>query len=284
MNDFIQFLTSKEIMAVYVISGVVCFICLVVYIYQKTSERIRRKNNTRELNKLIEEVRERVPVEEETISYEEPVLEEIEVLDDGVSVSDMLSTIKEEEEVLEVEDPVIETPEVEEFEYTSIEPDIETARKELERLTKELEAQEKLEKENVVPVSKFEEEQEANAIISVDELLKRGKELYEVNEEMYQDTGDEPISIQEVEQLMKKEEKVVPEVIEKKEEKKVEKQPIKEEIKRFKSTPFISPIYGIEKKHELELENTANYDKLDEQIKKSNEFVMSLKEFQNNLD
>ena len=53
-------------------------------------------------------------------------------------------------------------------------------------------------------------------------------------------------------------------------------------IKRFKNTPFISPIYGIDKR-ELELENTANYDKFDKEINKSNEFIMSLKDLQDKL-
>ena len=39
----------------------------------------------------------------------------------------------------------------------------------------------------------------------------------------------------------------------------------------FKSSPVILPIFGIEKKESttnMELENTANYEKLDEEIKK----------------
>ena len=60
--------------------------------------------------------------------------------------------------------------------------------------------------------------------------------------------------------------------------------------KRFKNSPIISPIFGIEKDEEtmsqteLELENTANYEKLDEEIKKTNEFLMTLRELQKKLD
>ena len=51
---------------------------------------------------------------------------------------------------------------------------------------------------------------------------------------------------------------------------------------KYHPTPVISPIFGIEKnyKKDLELENTANYDKLDAEIKKTNEFMMTLKELQ----
>ena len=51
---------------------------------------------------------------------------------------------------------------------------------------------------------------------------------------------------------------------------------------KYRPTPVISPIFGLEKnyKKDLELENTANYEKLDEEIKKTNEFMMTLKELQ----
>ena len=52
-----------------------------------------------------------------------------------------------------------------------------------------------------------------------------------------------------------------------------------------KSSPFISPVYGIsETKETIELEQTANLDKLNEEIKKTNEFLKTLKELQKNLD
>ena len=92
---------------------------------------------------------------------------------------------------------------------------------------------------------------------------------------------------------MEDKEKVVEDVQEKKKTTKQKKEKeVKEEPKKstayqeYKSMPVISPIYGLEKKNvsSLELENTANYDKLDEEIKKTNEFIMSLKELQENLD
>ena len=45
-----------------------------------------------------------------------------------------------------------------------------------------------------------EEQQEEAAIISLDELLKKGKEMYEKNEiTQYEDEGNEPISLQDLE-------------------------------------------------------------------------------------
>ena len=67
--------------------------------------------------------------------------------------------------------------------------------------------------------------------------------------------------------------------------------------KKFKNSPFISPVYGIEKEKKdpvtpvvpvhadsIELEQTANLEKLDQEIKKTNEFLKVLKELQKNLD
>ena len=66
-------------------------------------------------------------------------------------------------------------------------------------------------------------------------------------------------------------------------------EPIYQEHKKFKSSPVISPVYGIERPsdvshNDIELENTANFEKLDEEIRKTNEFLMTLKELQKNLD
>ena len=69
----------------------------------------------------------------------------------------------------------------------------------------------------------------------------------------------------------------------------VEKKELYSEHKKFKSSPVISPVYGIEhptstNANDIELENTANYEKLDEEIRKTNEFLMTLKELQKKLD
>ena len=56
MNELINFLTSKEIIVVYIVAAVACFLCFIVYIIDKTYYKRKRKHNTRELNKLVEEV------------------------------------------------------------------------------------------------------------------------------------------------------------------------------------------------------------------------------------
>ena len=153
-------------------------------------------------------------------------------------------------------------------------------------------------------------------------LVQKSKDMYEANElTQYADEGNEPISLQDLERKLDKKaseledtfiiENVVPEseLLEAEEENNeavivnseaintntvnivsVREMPEISSERIFKSSPIISPIYGIEKKDtdmsptEIELENTANYDKLDEEIKKTNEFLMTLRELQKKLD
>ena len=362
MNELINFLTSKEIMIVYVVAGCACLLCFIIYIVEKNNEKFRKRHNTKELNKLVEMVKEEVnePKEEVEELYEEPVLEIME--EDKAEVVELLEeTVLPKEEVFvvptevrqEVAAPVLESvipeeikselivieeekedvqenpvvteevieEEKEELQYTTIEPDQATAKLELQKITEELKKQEQQEVENIA-LTNYESEQEENAIISLDELIKKGKEMYENNEvTQYADEGNEPISLNELVGLRSNEayeepfiisdvvnsenieEEILEEAVEpitiaeqvsiaKKENVRMEQDVIvqtevKNEARKFKSSPIISPIYGIENNesvNELELENTANYEKLDEEIKKTNEFIMTLKELQGKLN
>ena len=184
------------------------------------------------------------------------------------------------------------------------------------RLTETLEKAE--EEVKNIDLTAFEEEQEQNAIISLDELMSRNKALYESGElEKLEDEGNEPISLQDLEERMKAVQTEVESIeaepsivtveesisepkqmvlddfqtvsISVQDTSKVEEKPVYQEHKKFKSSPVISPVFGIEKpvvnnSSDIELENTANYEKLDEEIRKTNEFLMTLKELQKNLD
>lgn len=151
-----------------------------------------------------------------------------------------------------------------------------------------------------------EDEQEAKAIISVDEFNKISDDLYDSNEVVqnaYQDEGNEPISLKELEDLYntremeaikledfntidKKDKKSEKEaILEQADIKKMEDLPPITDEKKFKSSPFISPIFGLnEKEDNIELEQTADLDKLNDEVKKTNEFLKALKELQKNLD
>ena len=64
MSDLLEFLTSKEIMVIYIIAGIACFICFIIYLVKANSAKYRMKNNTRELNKLVEQIQEEIPTAE----------------------------------------------------------------------------------------------------------------------------------------------------------------------------------------------------------------------------
>lgn len=391
MNSLASFLTSKEIIFVYILAGLACFICVIVYLVERNNEKLRKKHNTRELNKLVEQIVEELDAEEERINYETPIIQSVEVIEDTSKIKEepmSIAPIKvKEDNSLQSE---IEELEIEELEYTTAEPDQETARLELKKIEEELKRQEELarqekakeeqrriealrleeerkkeqerrlaeyqaeqarlrwekeqeqlrqaelkrqeeEKEALrieqeklalekqttqnIKLTSFEEEQERTAIISMDELLQKSKEMYAANEvTQYKDEGNEPISLQDLETIMDRGDTIVEEpviianvisesendykveVIDEKIMEKIQKTDYKTNIEEkkqdakayqtFKSSPIISPIFGIENDREnaIELENTANYEKLDEQIKKSNNFIVSLKELQENLD
>ena len=300
--DIVEFLTSKEIIVVYIVAAVACLLCFIIYLVEKHNDRGRKRHNTRELNKLVEQVKEEIEIipEEEII---EPVLQVTEEVqeDNSFKDDDIRNLIEEistevQQEIKTLEDQEVEvlTPE-DDFQYTTIEPDANVAKEELYKITEELRTQEE-KVEEVVQNSRltdYEVEQEQTAIISLEELVKKSKEMYEANElTQYKDEGNEPISINDLEILAGREAEPITSpfeistVVGDDENEKVESVK-QEEVKKFISSPIISPVYGIEKQeniNELELENTANYDKLDAEIKKTNEFLMTLKELQNKLD
>lgn len=363
MNDLIKLLTSQEIIIVYIVVGIACFLYFIIYLIDKSYYKRKQKHNTKELNRLVEDINstlefekieEETPVqtlEEKQVTYVEPVLVEKEetapikqvvkeekVVEEVKTIEPIKEEVKEvenskpviienkeeqvsviENEPENVESLVLDNMETEQAKekitYTSIEPTHEEAQEELRRLTEELEKAE--EETKNIDLTSYEEAQERDAIISLDELIKKSKEMYANNElTQYEDEGNEPISLADLEAKMKQvaaieeepveyTEPVIEPIIEQIEETpvveqmvlddfdtvkvevEVEKRPVYQESFKYKPSPIISPVYGIEKKisqNDLELENTANYEKLDEEIKKTNDFIMTLKDLQKHLD
>lgn len=374
MNELIEFLTSKEIIVVYIVAAVAVLLGFIIYLIDKNYYKRKQRHNTKELNKLVEQVNEIVEKEgyeeveeeiydtpvlspiveevtepafvpltieeqrsldEELLSKNEIVVDNLEELN-NLNVEDIVLEAMPQEEILpieQVEETTIIEPEIieEELQYTSIEPNRQQAQEELMRLTQELEKAE--EEARAIDLTSYEEEQEENAIISIEELLTKNKAMYENDEfAKYEDEGNEPISLEELEMRMNKVQKDIVaieeelEIIEPKQEItaveevevieelepttqkvvlddfntiKIEEEVLKPVVetkplyqsyqteKKFERSPVISPIYGIERREtseDIALENTANYEKLDEEIKKTNEFLMTLRELQGKLD
>ena len=434
MSNIINLLTSQEMIVVYIVTGIACFIYFVIFMIDRSYYKRKRRQNTKELNQLVEDINIELAKENDMTNtdsllnientYNEPVLEHIsnndfvyvepinrvvekkeevkavpvvenkainvdkmieeitvtpasavmeevilndnkkedltaesldepeivevieettpvepvtiepievpvieteqakveaeehkEEIENTISVEEnpTVITITAEEEVLEVQPEVIEpVKETEELTYTNIEPTKQEAQAELRRLTEELEAASSSQEENIALTS-FEEEQERDAIISLEELIKRSKEMYESNEISQYDDENIPISLSDLERQIQEtlqgteflDTPTEPVLIETptiepiKEEQEqlvledlntveINEKPISNAYKTevFKISPVISPIYGIEKtrnSNDMELENTANYEKLDAEIKKTNEFLAMIKDLQKNL-
>ena len=344
MNELINFLTSKEIIVVYMVAGVACFLCFLIYLIDKTYYKRKRKHNTKELNKLVEEVNRELEEEGYDVNeeiYDTPVLapieeysEEVEYFEEEKDIEDMIvenmeivqdqAEVEKIEEEIEVKpvvaEPVVIEEEQEELCYTDIEPNKEEAQAELRRLTEELMKAEALAQQEVevqetpvveevknISLTSYEEEQEENAIISLEGNDPITLQDLEITMKEYSISAPATVAsiVEEIESLEDPvvEEPVIieaqPVVIEQQklvldDFNTVKVEPVEEvqqtisnayqTTKKFKSSPVISPIYGIRPQSELELENTANYEKLDEEIKKTNDFVMTLKELQSHLD
>lgn len=317
MTDLITFLTSVEAIVVYAIACFSGALWGFLRFAQKAYDKKRLKNNTMELNRLVEEIQEKTS--EEPVIQEEPAQTQLDQLVEAVAIIPEVPSVQIEpfEEVaVELVENDISSSDLheaiseekvtiqEEIQYESVEPDQTVAQAELEKLTEELQKAE--EKAQNIELTKFETEQEENAIISLDELMALGDSLYEKNEvTQYEDEGNEPISIQDLEERMRqvkesaveaKVESPVPvvptvEVVAPEEVAPAKSTEVYQNTHTFKSSPVISPIYGIEEKPtthskqtELELENTATLKKFDDEIRKTNEFVMTLKELQKNLE
>ena len=221
-------------------------------------------------------------VQEETKKEEVYVttLEETKEANDEIFLEEMEDENFEEEKVTEPlieEEEEVELPKVEvTVNQEIVEPVLEKKEKKELDIFEELSEIEENLPNNKDDVTNFEMEQERTAIISLDELMQKSNELYNDNEIVQYDDGDEPISIDEVISRFNREqgkanvEKEVPlvsRVMDSGEE----------PYSRKETIPFISSVYGIERGDSaLEFENTANYEKMSRQ--KYNDFMAKLRE------
>ena len=176
---------------------------------------------------------------------------------------------------------------------------IKARNKELQRPTEEV-SRSKLELESVIDemqkkldmkenkITKYEEEQEENAIISYQELVKTMKKDSIPHNEVGMEVADSNVIDKIEEPLTYDIEEKVDYIYEEdiKEEPKIEEQ--KKEPK-FKNSEFISPIYGTDKnldiKKDVVTSNKAFVmdDIIDEDFDEEDEFLDSLKDFRKNL-
>lgn len=261
--DFLNLFTEKELI---IMLSVVCFLLLIVIILT-ISELLNRKKEI-----ILEEEQEELsPVQkEEMIEMTTQVQEEV-LENNNIEIQEVNEVVTDEEiESLDLEPPMIKKIE-------TVETNLDNKEKALVELAKiedTLEHQISLE-DTLTNLETIEEE---NAIISYQELLENTNELTTVME----DDGDEPITLDEVFKLFNGNNDdgiIINESL--------EALPIEEAYQgEFNSSPYLSPINGVEGENlaDIQLENTANLEKLDKEIRKTNQFLNILNELKKNLE
>ena len=261
--DFLNLFTEKELI---IMLSVVCFLLLIVIILT-ISELLNRKKEII----LEEEQEEFSPIQkEEMIEMTTQVQEEV-LENNNIEIQEVNEVVTDEEiESLDLEPPMIKKIE-------TVETNLDNKEKALVELAKiedTLEHQVSLE-DTLTNLETIEEE---NAIISYQELLENTNELTTVME----DDGDEPITLDEVFKLFNGNNDdgiIINESL--------EALPLEEAYQgEFNSSPYLSPINGVEGENlaDIQLENTANLEKLDKEIRKTNQFLNILNELKKNLE
>lgn len=275
--NFLSLFTQRELMIMGLILGSLILIILILIISEKFG-------NKESVDILEEDVSLEKPVEK--IGTENIKIEKIET-EDIIENKEEVEEIKQEAKPLEVNELAVKQDEIEELiiddepiikkiespEVLSIEP-VEKAKMELLKAEEEIVNQPSLE-DTLTNLETIEEE---NAIISYQELLENTHDLTMALE----DDGDEPITLDEVFKLFNGSNDngiVINEAL--------EAIPIEDAYHgEFNSTPYLSPINGVESESlaEIQLENTANLEKLDKEIRKTNQFLNILNELKKNLE
>lgn len=275
--NFLSLFTQRELMIMGLILGSLILIILILIISEKFG-------NKESVDILEEDVSLEKPVEK--IGTENIKIEKIET-EDIIENKEEVEEIKQEVKPLEINELAVKQDEIEELiiddepiikkiespEVLSIEP-VEKAKMELLKAEEEIVNQPSLE-DTLTNLETIEEE---NAIISYQELLENTNDLTMALE----DDGDEPITLDEVFKLFNGSNDngiVINEAL--------EAIPIEDAYHgEFNSTPYLSPINGVESESlaEIQLENTANLEKLDKEIRKTNQFLNILNELKKNLE
>ncbi len=188
--------SQTELIVMLSILGGIVLVILILTILDLIDERKDKKETLNEL------VRDEVKVVKEDLEYSEPIIEkkvveEIEVLDFDEPIIEMKEEINNNE-VTGIIDELEEINFAKEADITLVKEDSlsirEKAQEELQRLEDGLQKEE----DYANAITNFELEQEENAIISYDELKQNINRLYDQNEVVQYDDGNEPITIDEV--------------------------------------------------------------------------------------
>lgn len=324
MSELLNAITSDNLILLCVIMGVIALILAISVSIEVYSNNKKYKKELKEREELMEEKKlnikesedikyvdeedteiEKTKAKIELANLREKLKKEEEEKKKLLEMNLALSRKQNEEEKVETEikkEDVIEPLEdnkeekVEKREVSKVKNEnqlrLDEALEKVRVVSNKEDKNEKPEVEVLDDFSEFEENinDEEEAIISYEEL-KNSKSFGYTDEEMdkYVDEKDAIISIQELEKLYLESQNIeVPKDESPKVEfemKKVEDLPKIADKNNFQTSPYISPVYGMAKTdQDIMLEQTANLEKLNEEIKKTNEFLKTLKDLKKNLE
>lgn len=269
MKDIFNNAISSELFFVYALIALVIILIIVIIILDKRESKKEPKSLFDTLNmKIIADSNEQLKSEK---------LEEVVInsnTDKPDSTFDDLAPLKEIE-IKDTETTLQETiSELKNEPYQETELDKTQAQIRVEEITKALEEAQKEQEQEEDKYQKFEEEQEKNAIISYNELKESFDRLYSENEKIqYLEDDEIPININELYELRDNKQKAKLDDFNTVE---VQKDTTSS---GFKSSPLISPVYGIQKPP---IEN--NVKPVDHDIENTNMFLKNLKELKSNLE
>lgn len=295
MKEILGNAISNELIFVYGLIALVIILIFVIIIIDRKESKQKPKNLFDTLNmKIISNPEIYYGNQAEKMEEKEAISDEPEMIE--IIHSEKTVNFQELEPIPEVK-PIFSgipednnppvTKKEEEIEELYIETDLEKTQAQIrvEEITNALKKAQIEEQIQEDKYSKFEEEQEKNAIISYKELKESFDKLYSESEKIqYLEDNEIPINIKELYQL-KNEKQLIEEKREVPAKIKMEdlsnfSTPKKETqiSSTFRSSPVISPVYGIQK--EVEHEKPV----VDTEIQSANQFLQNLKELKNNLD
>ena len=163
----------------------------------------------------------------------------------------------------------------------------ETAKEKLEEVTRRLIDED--ETSELIDHTHFEEEQEEKSIISYDELVKASHDIDQKNDKLLEDEGEAAITLEELYNKYAEEQNVIEDKTDK--EAKTSNPIFEEEPKKFRNSDVISPVFGVytgKEKPQVEvlkdIDREVGQADLEDEIKRTEDFLHELKRLKNKLD
>ncbi len=260
---------NSELFFVYGLIAIVIVLIIVIIVLDKKETKKRNQN-------LFDTLNMKIIADPEALKTEEVEETEIIEINSKKDIEDFesLQPIKETEIVTSSD--ILDEVELDEI-YTENDLEKTQAQIRVEEITKALEKAEIEEKQDKDKYEIFEEEQEKNAIISYNELKESFEKLYSENEKIqYLEDDEIPINIEEL--YKKKESEEESNKVEMEDFSDMKKTASTQSNSTFKNSPYLSPVYGIQKPP-IETKKVPDIE-----IENANQFLQTLKELKNNLD